>query len=228
MVRGARWHGSPCCRPAAQMLVMEPLDTDCDAPNWYFRKVLMVACDAPRLCMRQTTWRRRGLISFPGMPSAPAERGQDAREAPTRPGETWFFAAMFFPQRYRAIQDCRDSGESQLCVAAQSGAVAVYASIDGVYATAILMDLIESEFSENSAVLPRTWGTKMPLKSADSAMKKAFFKNFGGAVALRARALTADWWSWRGLFSSRCAGGESFHSTTLDRPQPRPLRRSSR
>ena len=50
------------------------------------------------------------------------------------------------------------------------------------------MDLIESEFSENSAVLPRTWGTKMPLKSADSAMKKAFFKNFGGAVALaRAR-----------------------------------------
>jgi hypothetical protein len=94
--------------------------------------------------------------------------------------------------------------------------------------TAILMDLIESEFSENSAVLPRTWGPKMPLKSADSAMKKAFFKNFGGAVALRARALTADWWSWRGLFSSRCAGGESFHSTTLDRPQPRPLRRSSR
>ena len=25
--------------------------------------------------------------------------------------------------------------------------------------------LIESEFSENSAVLPRTWGTKMPLFS---------------------------------------------------------------
>ena len=126
VVRGARWHGSPCCRPAAQMLVMEPLDTDCDAPNWYFRKVLMVACDAPRLCMRQTTWRRRGLISFPGMPSAPAERGQDAREAPTRPGETWFCAAMFFPQRYRAIQDCRDSGEALLHAPSQSGAVAVY------------------------------------------------------------------------------------------------------
>ena len=125
VVRGARWRGSPCCRPAAQMLVMEPLDTDCEAPNWYFRKVLMVACDAPRLCMRQTTWRRRGLISFPGMPPAPAERGQDAREAPTRPGETRFCAAMFFPQRYSAIQDCRDSVESQLCVAAQSGAVAV-------------------------------------------------------------------------------------------------------
>jgi hypothetical protein len=31
--------------------------------------------------------------------------------------------------------------------------------------TPILMDLIESEFSENSAVLPRTWGTKMPLFS---------------------------------------------------------------
>ena len=31
--------------------------------------------------------------------------------------------------------------------------------------TAILMDLIESEFSENSAVLPRTWGPKMPLFS---------------------------------------------------------------
>jgi hypothetical protein len=108
------------------------------------------------------------------------------------------------------------------------GAAIAPAEHDRTAVTAILMDLIESEFSENSAVLPRTWGPKMPLKSADSAMKKAFFKNFGGAVALRARALTADWWSWRGLFSSRCAGGESFHSTTLDRPQPRPLRRSSR
>ena len=56
-------------------------------------------------------------------------------------------------------------------------------------ATAILMDLIEPEFSENSAVLPRTWGTKMPLKSGDSAMKKAFLRNFGGRCgAARARA----------------------------------------
>ena len=60
----------------------------------------MVARDAPRLCMRQTTWRRRGLMSFPGMPLAAAERGQDARGAPTGPGETRFCATMLFRQRY--------------------------------------------------------------------------------------------------------------------------------
>ena len=144
VVRGARWHGSPCCRPAAQMLVMEPLDTDCDAPNWYFRKVLMVACDAPRLCMRQTTWRRRGLISFPGMPSAPAERGQDAREAPTRPGETRFCAAMFFPQRY--FRDTRLPGlqrEPTLC-GLSTGAVAVYSKYIYMRRTATKMIRLHS------------------------------------------------------------------------------------
>jgi hypothetical protein len=55
---------------------MEPLDTDCDAPNWYFRKVLMVACDAPRLCMRQAssrlTVRTLSFFSFTTFLSCPS------------------------------------------------------------------------------------------------------------------------------------------------------------
>ena len=98
----ARKNGKWWLRPSASgALVRPPGGSAAERhPNWYFRKVLMVARDAPRLCMRQTTWWRRGLMSFPGMPLAAAERGQDARGAPTGPGETRFCATMLFRQRY--------------------------------------------------------------------------------------------------------------------------------